>query len=205
MPTKLLRAFDWRTVVLLSLMIVLGPTLQRVHAQNFALQYNLNYSPIPFPGSSTTLINIFTNSGDVPERVTGVTITLDFGTFTMTSGLPLTVPVGQVVRANMTAQVPSTASVGTHTASASVAFQYQGPNASQWITPTASPLVVQGSIQIQANPSGTAALGFVIIGVIAALAVAVVILVVRMRRKPKPEALPPTAPMSTPSTPTTGP
>src|SRR6266516_6398842 len=68
---------------------------------SYGLVYNLDYTPA-YPGASTIIVNIFSNTGTVAEQVTGITITSDLGTFTPSSGLPLSVPAGQKVELNMT-------------------------------------------------------------------------------------------------------
>ncbi len=182
-------------------LILIAPyttTVPGAYAQaSYALAYNLNYTTPAYPGGSTTLINVFTNNGGVLERVTAVRLTFDLGVFTGSSGLPLVVPVGQAKQLNMTVQLPSSASVGSHSGTASIDFQYQDPGTLQWVTPSTSPLVITGGIQLTANPGGLAAAGFIIFGVIAALAFAVVYLVIRMRRKPKagPMIPPPPSPV----------
>ncbi len=188
----------------LVLAVSFAATVPGAYAQaSYALAYNLNYTTPAYPGGSTTLINVFTNNGDVLERVTGLRLTFDLGTFTGSSGLPLLVPVGQAKQLNMTVQLPSSASVGSHSGTASIDFQYQDPGTLQWVTPSTSPLVLTGGIQLTSNPGGLTAAGFIIFGVIAALAFVVVYLVIRMRRKPKaaPMMPPPPSPVPPPSQP----
>ena len=174
-----------------------------VSGQTYGLQYNLVYTPA-YPGSSTVLVNKFTNSGTVAEQVTGITITSDLGTFTASSGLPLSVPVSQTVELNMTEQIPSSASISNHAVSASINFQYQDPSTSQWVTPSTSPLVVQGTITVTTNVGGILAAGLfdaaVIGGIIAAVIVVLVVVVLR-RKKSQPPAMGYPAPPPPPSTP----
>ncbi len=126
-----------------------------VYAQaNYQLAYNLK-NTAAYPGSASTLINLFKNQGTVAIRVTGITLTFDFGSYPAPSGLPLTIPVGQSGSLNYSVTIPSSASVGSHSVSASIAFQYQDPSSSQWVTPTGSPLVVQGGMDVQSNPGPT--------------------------------------------------
>lgn len=166
-----------------------------VNGANYGLQYNLVYTPAN-PGSSSIMVNKFTNSGTVPEQVTGITITSDLGTWTASSGLPLQVPVGQTVELNMTEQIPSSASVSSHSVTASIALQYQDPSTSQWVTPSGSPLVVQGSINVTSN-AGLGLLTVTAIGALvgAVVAVSIALLVRRRKAKPGPTGYPaPSAP-----------
>ncbi len=171
---------------------------------SYGLQYNLIYTPAN-PGSSTILVNKFTNNGTVLEQVTGITITSDLGTFTASSGLPLSVPVSQTVELNMTEQIPSSASVSSHSVTASIAFQYYDPAMMLWFTPTSSPLVVQGSIQVTSNVTSNAGLGLITVTAIGALVgavVAVSIALIVRRRKAKPSPLGYPAPSAPPPGPT---
>ncbi len=162
--------------------------LPAVHGQGtFELLYNLKYTRPVYPSGSTILINNFTNGGTLPERVTGVTVITDFGTFNASSGLPLYLAVGQKLELNMTAQIPSGAYVGTHAVRANAYFQYYYN--SQWITPSQSPFLIEGGISITSNPFGSAAeISYLVLVAIATLFL-VVYLAVRMR--PKAGAIPP--------------
>ncbi len=176
-----------RTVIAIGLVSALL-VLPAVHGQGtFQLLYSLQYTGPAYPGESIFLISNFTNGGTLPERVTGVSISTDFGTFNASSGLPLYLAAGQKVELKMIAQIPSATSVGTSAVTAFIYFQYN--YTSQWITPRESPLVFQRTISIVSNPlQQAAAIGYAILGLIAALFV-VVFLFVRMR--PKAEAIPP--------------
>jgi len=171
-----------------------------VNGASYGLQYNLVYTPAN-PGSSTILINKFTNSGTVAEQVTGITITSDLGTFTASSGLPLQVPVGQTVELNMTEQIPSSASVSSHSVTASIVFQYQDPTSMQWATPNTSPLAVQGSINVTSN-AGLGLITVTAIGALVGAVVAVSIALIVRRRKAKPSPLGYPAPSAPPPGPT---
>ncbi len=174
------------------LFMPLMATTPGIRAQaSYQLSYNLNYIGAS-PGSTSTMINLVRNAGTVAIRVTGITLTFDFGSFSATSGLPLTVPVGQSGTLNMTVLIPSSTTVGTHSASASIAFQYQDPSSSQWITPSLSPLAVQGSINVQnsgATPEGVlaAAATGLFIGAIGGL----VVYLLRRRKKRAAATVPP--------------
>lgn len=181
-------------VVIMFLSLFLTAIPSAYSQGNYGLVYNLNYTTPVYPGGSTVLVNVFKNTGTVLEQVTGVTLTSDLGTFTPSSGLPVTVPVSQSVELNMTEQIPSSASVSSHAVTAAINFQYQDPSSLQWVTPTSSPLAVQGAVNITSNPANALGLGVIILGVIAALAVAVVLLVIRMKRKRQPVLPPPTFP-----------
>jgi len=184
--------------------VMVGFLAVTVNGASYGLQYNLIYTPAN-PGSSSIMVNKFTNSGTVPEQVTGVTITSDLGTWAASSGLPLQVPVGQTVELNMTEQIPSSASVSNHAVTASISFQYQDPSTSQWVTPNTSPLVVQGSINVTnlAGAFETTLFDIGVIGGIVAAVVAVLTVVLLRRRKPAQPAMGYPAPPPPPTPPPT--
>jgi len=190
----------WILAVILCLSVI-GAMVSSARAPGtFGLQYNLNYVQPILAGGNAKLVNSFTNSGTVPEQVTGISLVLDIGTFTASSGLPLSVPVGQTVELNMTEPIPSSASTGAHAVTATINFQYQDPSSGSWVTPSQSPLVVNGSINI-ANAASLANLALIlgaIVGVIVLVVVVVLVLVLR-RRKAGGESMPmPTMPPPSP-------
>lgn len=156
------------------------------------LQYKVGSVGAVFPGGSFTFFNNFTNTGSVQLNVVSITLTTDIGTFSPPSGLPLQVAAGATKELDMTVQVPSSASVGAHPASASASFQCFDPSTSQYVIPSFSPLVIQTTLTVSQNPSTAGLIGSIVLGVIVALVVAVVLLVVRLRRKRGMEAMPPT-------------
>lgn len=156
-----------------------------VYAQaNYQLAYNLNYTAA-YPGSTSTMISLLKNQGTVAIRVTAITLTLDFGSYSATSGIPLVIPIGQSSTVNMSVMIPSSTTVGSHAASTSISFQYQDPNSGQWVTPTLSPLLVQGSMNVQSNPGPTlsGAILATFYGLIAGLVGGGVVYLYRRRKK----------------------
>ena len=156
------------------------------------VQYKVGSRGASYPGATVTIVNNFTNSGSLALQITGITVTADFGTFSApSSSLPLSVPVSSGNELDFDVQVPSSTSQGSHSISASAAFQcYEG---SSWVTPSISPLVLSTTFNVGSSPGTSAAIGLAILGAIAALVVAVVVLAVKLRRRK------PTAPMPPPA------
>lgn len=155
-----------------------------------------------YPGATVTIVNNFTNTGSLAMQVTGITLTTDFGTFSApSSSLPLSVPVSSSNGLDFDIQVPSSASQGSHTVSASAAFQCN--EGGTWVTPNISPLVLNTTFSVGANPGISAAIGLAIIGAIIALVVVVVVLVVKLRKR-KPAAPMPPPTYTPPSSPPPG-
>jgi hypothetical protein len=127
-------------------------------------------------------------------------VTMDFGTFSAPSSkLPLSVPVGSTNQElDFDLQVPSSASGGSHSFSASAAFQCY--ESGSWVTPSFSPLVLTSTFNVGQNPGTSALIGLAILGAIVALAVTVVVLVIKRRRKPV-APMPPPAYMPPPPPP----
>ncbi len=174
-----------------------------VHGQTCSIQYRVGSTGAVYPGGTFTVNNNFTNTGSVAIQVTSITITVDFGTFSApASALPLTVSSGATQSVNFDIQVPSSASVGSHAASASSSFQCN--ESGSWVTPSFSPLVLSTTLTVSQSPGLSAAIGLTILGVIAALAVVVVVLVVKLRRRKQapptspPAYMPPSAPPGQP-------
>jgi hypothetical protein len=185
----------------LTSLAMLGAMANSVEAQGTCgIQYKVGYRGASYPGSTVTIVNNFTNSGSLAMQVTGITLTLDFGTFSApSSSLPLSVPVGSSNHElDFDIQVPSSASVGSHSVSASAAFQCN--ESGSWVTPSFSPLVLTGAFPVGQNPGTSALIGLAILGAIVALAVAVVVLVIKRRKKPA-APMPPPAYMPPPPPP----
>ena len=189
-------------LLILTSVVTLGSLASTVRAQTCGMQYQLTSRGASYPGATVTLVNNFTNSGSDALQVTGITATTDFGTFSAPSSkLPLSVPAsgGEL---DFDIQVPSSASVGSHSFSSSAAFQcYEGGS---WVTPSISPLVVSSKFDVGQSPGTSAAIGLVILGAIAALVVAVVVLVVKLRRRKPITPLPPPAYTPPPPPPPSG-
>jgi hypothetical protein len=169
-----------------------------VHAQPTCIvSYKVGSTGSISPGSTFTVTNNFTNSGTLAIQVTGITLTVDFGIFSESSGLPLSVPAGTTQSSTFDVQVPSSASVGDHAASFSASLQCY--ESGSWVTPSFSPLVLSTTLPVSPSPTTLAAIGLIIIGVIVALVVVVVVLVVMLRRRKK--AAPPPAPAYMPPPP----
>lgn len=187
-------------LLVLASLVAIGSHGSNVRAQGCAVQYQIASRGTSYPGATVTLVNNFTNSGSVALQVTGITLTADFGTFSPPSSkLPLSVAVGTTSELDFDVQVPSSASQGSHSTSASATFQcYEGGS---WVTPSFSPLVLSTKFNVGSSPGTSAAIGLAILGAIGALIVAVVVLAVKLRRRkpPTPMAPPPYTPPPPPS------
>jgi hypothetical protein len=156
------------------------------HAQTVSLSYAVSYSGTPYPTGSIVVAATFTNSGQVPLRVTDFSLVTDFGTFSASTGLPLVINAGALKELDMMVSIPSSVSVGGHQLTASAVFQYQDPSTMQWVTPSTSPQTVQSTLLVQQNPAILAWIGYGVLGLTALLAGLVVYYFSRLRRKPKP-------------------
>ena len=178
---------------ILASLALMGSLALNVRAQGTCgIQYKVGYKGAVYPGATVTIENNFTNSGTLAMQVTGITLTMDIGTFSApSSSLPLSVPVSSGNNVNFDIQVPSSASQGGHSLSASAAFQCN--EGGSWVTPSFSPLVLTGTLPVGASPGISAAIGLAILGAIVALIVVVVVLVVKLRRRKPITPLPPPA------------
>jgi len=179
---------------------MIGALATTVEAQGTCgIQYKVGSRGASYPGATVTIVNNFTNSGSLAMQVTTITLTIDFGTFSAPSSkLPLSVPVGSTQELDFDIQVPSSASGGSHSISASAGFQCN--ESGSWVTPSFSPLVLSTTFDVGQNPGTSTLIGAVILGAIVALAVAVVVLVVKLRKRkqatppPPPQYMPPPPP-----------
>src|SRR5947208_13716154 len=76
-----------------------------------------------YPGGSTLIVNNFTALGQDAIRVTGVNMSGDLGSFSLT-GLPLYLDSGESKTANMTIRIPVLATPRNHTVTIAVSVQY---------------------------------------------------------------------------------
>ncbi len=118
--------------------IIPGPT---------TLMYILSYKGLPYPGGSTNLVNNFTNLGISQVRVTSITINTDFSSFTPT-GTPLILDPGQERTLQLRISIPQSVTVGNHTVTAHVNWQYS--NGSSWVDHP--PLSVIGYLPVTESP-----------------------------------------------------
>src|SRR5260370_38098196 len=128
---------------------MLGAISRSVDAQGICgIQYKVGARGASYPGSTVTIVNNFTNSGSLAMQVTGITVTVDFGTFSAPSSmLPLSVPVGSATQElDFDIQVPSSASTGSHSFSASAGFQCN--ESGSWVTPSFSPIVLSTTFNV---------------------------------------------------------
>jgi hypothetical protein len=170
--------------------IIPGPT---------TLLYALSYKGLPYPGGSTNLLNNFTNLGISTMKVTSVTISTDFGSFTPT-GTPLLLDPGQERTLQLGMSIPQSVTVGNHTITVHINWQYS--NSSSWVDQP--PLSVTGHLQVVQSPStlssfftrvagGLLADPRLLVGILAYLAIASVATLVfaryEQRQRPRPRSL----------------
>ena len=126
------------------------------------LYYTLLYTKPAYQGGTTVLMNWFNNTSSNRVRVTSVSVALDFGTYSWSVPTPCSIcegtetinlDPGEKKLLNLTAAIPSTASGGNHTVSATVKFQYfYWGGIAYWAD--GDPIVGQGSITIESAPQG---------------------------------------------------
>ena len=129
----------WLSVQVYTDQIIPGPT---------TLLYTISYKGLPYPGGSTNLLNNFTNLGLSTMRVTSITVTTDFGSFTPT-GTPLLLDPGQERTLQLGISIPQSVTVGNHTVTVHINWQYS--NSSSWVDQP--PLSVSGHLQVVQSPS----------------------------------------------------
>lgn len=114
------------------------------------LEVQTYYLNVPYPGGSLTLESNFTAVGTQPVQITGMTITSDLGTWTI-QGVPFQLGAGHGRRLNNTETIPSSALVGSHTATITV--QWLGYDSTTGIWAYAPPLIFSGHIPVQGATS----------------------------------------------------
>ena len=174
----------------------LGASTINVHGQTCAAQYQGGTNGSVYAGGTFSVYNTFTNTGSVVIQITSIQLALDFGTYSASSGLPLSVPVGTSQTVYFDMQVPSDASLGDHTANTTIGFQCY-VNGS-WITPSFES--TWSTVTIGQNPGASAEIVRIIYGVVigGALVVAGIVVFVFLRRRQTP---PPPEPSYMPSLP----
>ena len=93
------------------------------------------------------IVNNFTALGQDAIRVTGVNMSGELGSFSLT-GLPLYLDSGESKTANMTIRIPVLATPGNHTVTIAVSWQYLSSLNSTWTD--APPIIISGNIPVQA-------------------------------------------------------
>jgi len=115
------------------------------------LFYAAGYEGLAYPGGTTTLLNNFTDAGNVPMRVTGLSFATNFGTFDESTNLPLQLRPGESSVLRFVISIPSGTTPGNHAIIVTVKWEYYNPQLSQWIG--ANPLTVTGNLPIDQTPS----------------------------------------------------
>lgn len=114
------------------------------------LFYEVQYVGLPYPGGQTTLLNNFTDRGNVPMRITSLSFATDFGTFNESSGLPLELRPGETRTLGLTMSIPLKTASGNHTIIATVKWEYYDPQTSRWVV--SNPVVLSGQLPIALLP-----------------------------------------------------
>ena len=184
---------------MLSLIIFSLPSLTtfNAHGQSYNLKYNLDYVGIPWAGGAISVINNFTNTGQLTIRVTSISFASDLwsnGTRQITSGFPFNLTAGMNRMIDTAVLIPTSAYIGNHDITATATWQYS--NSSGWFN--ASPVRLAKTVLVSQTISSLfssfATILLIGLGVAAVVAVLAVFLVVRQRKKTKPSAQSPVVP-----------
>ncbi len=100
------------------------------------------------PGGTGTILTTFRTGGQYPTRITSLTISGDLGQFTPSSSLPLYLAQGQKGNSSIIISIPRNASVGDHSITISVSWEYY--SAGQWVAGPKT--VTQGHILVYQTP-----------------------------------------------------
>jgi parallel beta-helix repeat protein len=127
-----------------------GPSLTvRVLPQGAFIEYLASYIGRPYPGGTLKIVNNFTSFGQDSLRVTGLNMSGELGSFSLSS-VPIYLSGGESKIANMTIRIPSTVTPGNRTVSLGVTWQYLAPLNGTWVD--APFLTVVGGILVEASP-----------------------------------------------------
>jgi hypothetical protein len=138
-------------------------------------------------------------------RVTGMTVTGDLGAYSLTSGIPLLLRVGEIGNRGLAINVPRDATIGTHTIFFSVSWDYNY-TVDEWrmgndIDQNGTLLVTGPPSQNQPNLLGLTNLvptvlgyGYLLLGGYLALVSLAVGLVIRNDRRKRADLLKPSSP-----------
>jgi hypothetical protein len=117
--------------------------------QGAFIEYLSWYVGKPYPGGTLEIMNNFTSLGQDSLRVTGLNMSGDLGSFSLSS-VPIYLSGGESKIANMTIRIPSTVTPGNRTVSLGVTWQYLAPLNGTWVD--APLLTVAGGILVEASP-----------------------------------------------------
>jgi plastocyanin len=119
------------------------------------LIYEATYTGQPFPNTTITVENTFSNFGVSMDKVTAAEIISDFGTFPQSTGLPLNIPSFANATRTMPLTIPSHTSPGKHQVTLVADWQYLKHNLATgtyaWVD--APRLTFSGSIIIESTPN----------------------------------------------------
>lgn len=183
------RSKTFRTWLVIALVIfqTLISIVMPSNAVPYGLSFGLGYRGVPFAGGAIVLASNFTNTGQLPTRIIGVTFTSDFWsnrTRQITSGLPFNLAAGMSSMVETPVLIPTSASIGDHAITGTVSWEYS--NSSGWYT--AGPVTTSTSVKVSQTLStllSSFVTSFVIgLGVVAATVTLVLARVmVRKRRR----------------------
>ena len=110
------------------------------------LAYVVTYDSTPVPGGTLVLTNRFTNQGTTLVSVTGLSLSVGFGSYSPRLGLPLNLTSGESKTLPVTIQIPASTKLGNQSLTATIEWSYYVPGQGVWIqAPTKH---ASGSIQV---------------------------------------------------------
>jgi hypothetical protein len=114
------------------------------------LAYRLTYNANPVPGGTLVLTNSFTNAGAALISVTGLTFNLGFGSYVLSTELPLNLTSGESKVLTVRIMIPLTATLGNQSLGATLEWIYYAPGQGLWLHgPTK---YGSGSISVSQSP-----------------------------------------------------
>jgi len=163
------------------------------------------YAPTSTPGGRIMVNDTLTDYGLDSIRITGIAVTGDLGAYSLTSGTPILLRVGEVGNRALAINVPSDATVGTHTIFFSVSWDYNytvdGWRMANDIHQNGTLLVTSTTAQNQPNLLGVTNLvhtvlsyGYLLLGGYLAVVSLAVGLVIRNDRRKRADLLEPSSP-----------
>jgi hypothetical protein len=168
----------------------LAATSFRTYATSYDMRYDLTYTGVPFAGGAIVLTSNFTNTGQLPIRVTSISFASDFwsnGTLQVTSGLQFNLTAGTSREIDNPVAIPASVSISSHIVTATARWQFS--NSTGWFN--ASPIVTSTTVAVS-QTIGSLFASFataLIVGlVVAVIIVLVVLVVVFKKKKSKPHA-----------------
>jgi hypothetical protein len=163
------------------------------------------YSPTSTPDGRIMVNDTLTDYGLDSIRITSIAVTGDLGAYSLTSGTPLLLRVGEIGNRGLAINVPNDATIGTHTIFFSASWSYNG-TVDGWrmandIHQNGTLLVTSSPAQNQPNLLGVTNLvhtvlgyGYLLLGGYLAIVSLAVGLVIRNDRRKRADLLKPNSP-----------